>query len=316
LDRTLLRFLESPDIASLAARAGASGLLRRAVPRARGHAGRRGRRWLELDLALAERELVRVQRRERSRLLRSAARLVSAGTARDPRVAVEPDPRGRVLALEAWRREAVHALLAAVADDLDPLAPADFLPWLLRDPGEWPAAAELAEASLLGDDCEEGRLLLAREHLAAGNVREAARVLSRAMRRGATPGNRWRLFSNLAVAHEECGGDRLALEALRVATADRACSVGPRVSAFFLALDLGDCVLADRVAEGLREHAGSRSRLREACDHRRRRLLRERRSSWEPSSEPARERFDAWRRAPGDGPVESLCRALSGEGGR
>jgi hypothetical protein len=305
LEHVVIGFLDLPAIVALAQRIGLTDALRRAR---RSGAWRRprGTEWRS-----AERELARVHRQEVARLLRAAAELRLGRGDRDPRLVAEA---GHEVVLPwRWRKDAAFAVLGTLADGVEPIVVADLFPWLLRAPSEWPSALELASASLLGEDCQEGRLLLSRVHQVEGNLRDAAVVLSRALRRGVSSDNRWRVFSNLAALHEDCGGDRLALEALRVATRDERCSVAPRVSALFLALAMGDRCGASRAAATLRGTAVDDRELRAWCAHRVEYLRRRGESRpWSPPRREARRLFDAWRRSD-IGSVSHVCRVLAGE---
>ena len=307
LERAIGDFLDVRDVAVLAGRI-------KVTPR---------RRTARFETIAAERELVRVHRRETARLMREAAELRLARGTWDPRLASAAScahaPGGTdTVALDRWRAAAVRGILSALKDGLAALEVADFLPWLLRDPSAWPSALQLVDASLLAEDCEEGRLLLARAQLVLGHRREATEVLSQAFRRGVSTANRWRWFSNLAVAHEDSGGDRLALGALTFATSDPECGVAPRVSALFLAMAIGDCARARHAARVLAATPPDDPDLRASCSHRLLYLRRRGESApWSPPFRDARRLFDGWCRSDGQAAratgsaAGTVCRALA-----
>jgi hypothetical protein len=155
-------------------------------------------------LAAAERELVAVHRAELAFLLREASRLRrgSQGAASGEPTAAERAcrdgldealgcARGDALALPSRWQALVRACIVGTVD-------------------EWPQASTLARLSLEVEPCAEGRVELARAHLAEGRPEAAGRGLATALltcpsaRRGAD------LLDELARLEERLGRGRRA----------------------------------------------------------------------------------------------------------
>jgi len=261
---------------------------------------------ITLDRESSWHELERVHRCEVARLLRLAAEL-SAGELADaawPELDRERD-------VDGWKSEAALECLLALADGVESAAIDELATLVLSEPETWPGSKDLLEGSLITEDCEAGRLALARLHLAHETPRRALAVLSAALRRGVSDQNRWRLYTGLGRAHELCGGERLALEAFDLASHATELHPTPYVDGFFLALAVGDSGLAEGLARRLEEREFPSEALRTVRAALRARLRRRAvRLPWSPSDRATHRLFRQLCRRE-SGAAARLCRELS-----
>ena len=252
------------------------------------------------------RELERVHRCEVARLVRRAAEL-QGGEAADsawPEFGRLPNPKG-------WRSAAALECALALVDGIESAAIEELVALVLSSPGTWPDARALLAMSLTTEDCEAGRLALARQHLASETPRRALAVLSATLRRGVSNQNLWRLYTGLGRAHELCGGERLALEAFEIASRATDLHPTPYVDGFFLALVVGEAELAEGLARRLEEREFPSRQLQTVRAALRVRLQRRAVSlPWSPS-DPKTHRLFRQLRERHSGAASRLCRELS-----
>ena len=258
-------------------------------------------------------ELEFIHRSEIARLLREAANLhenCGWGSQASDLTWIESIPRRH---FEIWRREATIEALLALSDGLEGEELDLLIRCALRPNETWVSELSLIEHSLTAQDSVEGRLALARLHLARKAPKKALGILAAATRLGFPLEQSWRLYAGLGRVHESVGGDRLALRAFVVASDQVNCGASPHVDGFFLALSLGDMALASRFAVRLNsegheapEIGASRLALIERLK------LRGVKLPWKPSDLKANQLFARWRDRK-TGPASDICRDLAGQ---
>ena len=251
-------------------------------------------------------ELERVHCSEVARLIRHAADLQGgdAGDSAWPEFGRMPD-------LQSWRSAAALECALALVDGVESAAIEELVDLVLSSPDTWPDARALIEVSLTTEDCEAGRLALARLHLASETPRRALAVLSASLRRGVSKPNLWRLYTGLGRAHELCGGERLALEAFELASRATDLHPTPYVDGFFLALVVGEAELAEGLAQRMEAAKFPSGRMRRVRAALKTRLARRAVSlPWSPSDQKTQRLFRQLSSCD-SGAASRLCRELS-----
>lgn len=186
-------------------------------------------------LSEAERELMRVHRIEQARLLRAAA-LLRAAESVVGRLYAGAKASGRMR--ERWRADCVQELRSSAFAGLIPLR---MLQRCCEKPiGAWDAASVLARASLDLEGCDEGRLQLARAHIAEGRADAAQIELEGWLQRAPGGEFRARMLELDALACQLQGEVVGALSCFECATREPRASLLALVSTLVLSLSTGD----------------------------------------------------------------------------